>query len=123
MRFEWHDNQPIYLQLRDRVVELLLDGALTDGDALPSIRELASDSRLNPLTVHKSYQLLVDEGLVESRRGLGMFVVEGARERLLVYTRRRFVEEEWPRIVATAARLGIELDALVAGERKKRKKA
>ena len=108
----WRDNVPISRQLRDRVVAMLLDGALVDGDALPSVRELAAENGVNPLTVMKGYQLLVDEGLVESRRGLGMYVVEGGRAKLIEHERREFLEREWPAILATVRRLGIEWDTL-----------
>jgi GntR family transcriptional regulator len=101
---------------------MMIEGLLKDGDALPSIREFAGDTRVNPLTVHKTYQLLVDEGLVESRRGRGMFVVEGARERLLHYERRQFVEQEWPRIMDRAEKLGISLESLIPVGNKQRRK-
>ena len=116
---EWNDSQPIYRQLRDRVVDLILDGALNEGDPLPSVRTVAADYRLNPITVLKSYQQLVDEELVEKRRGLGMFVQAGARARLLAAEREKFLSEQWPRIEATIRRLGLtpeELLAAVKGE-------
>src|ERR671935_3200965 len=97
---EWNDNQPIYLQLRERVVAMILDGILKEGDPLPSVRTVAADYRVNPLTVLKGYQELVDEELVESRRGLGMFVKDGARNLLLKGERQKFLEEEWPRVQA-----------------------
>src|ERR1051326_5764328 len=92
---EWSDNQPIYRQLRDRVVAMILDGVLKEGDPLPSVRNVASEYRVNPLTVLKGYQELVGEGLVEAKRGLGMFVMEGARDLLLEGERERFLKEEW----------------------------
>src|ERR1700750_936584 len=101
MNREWNDNQPIYRQLRDRVVAMILDGVLKEGDPLPSVRNVAAEYRINPLTVLKAYQALVDEELVEKKRGLGMFVKTGARDLLLQGERRRFLEEEWPRIHAT----------------------
>ena len=104
---EWNDSQPIYRQLRDRVVAMILDGVLKEGDPLPSVRNVAADYRVNPLTVLKGYQQLVDEGLVESRRGLGMFINAGARNLLLQGERQKFLEEEWPRIHATIQRLGL----------------
>lgn len=104
----WNESQPIYRQLRDRVVAMILEGVLTDGDALPSVRNVAAEYRLNPLTVLKGYQQLVDEQLVEKRRGRGMFVMEGARRQLLKGERERFLEEEWPRVLATINRLGLE---------------
>jgi GntR family transcriptional regulator len=110
----WNDSQPIYRQLRDRVVEMILEGVLGDGDALPSVRNVAADYRLNPLTVLKGYQELVDEGLVEKRRGRGMFVRDGARKNLLAGERELFIEEQWPNVVATIRRLGLDLSELVA---------
>src|SRR3989449_3394981 len=104
---EWNDNQPIYRQLRDRVVAMILDGVLKEGDPLPSVRNVAAEYRVNPLTVLKGYQQLVDEGLVETRRGLGMFINAGARSLLLQGERQKFLGEEWPRIHATIQRLGL----------------
>ena len=118
MAWEWNDSQPIYRQLRDRVVEMILDGVLKEGDPLPSVRTVASESRVNPLTVLKSYQGLVDEGLVESRRGLGMFVNAGARALLLQGERQRFLGEEWPRVSATIERLGLSADELLAHKKR-----
>ena len=113
MEGEWNDSQPIYRQLRDRVVALILDGLLKEGDPLPSVRQVAADYRVNPLTVLKGYQELVNEELVEKRRGIGMFVKPGARERLLADERQKFLEEEWPRISATIQRLGLTPEELV----------
>ena len=110
---EWNDSQPIYRQLRDRVVAMILEGALGEGDPLPSVRTVAADYRVNPLTVLKGYQQLVDEALVESKRGRGMFVKEGARDLLLQSERQKFIEEEWPRIRATIERLGLSTEALL----------
>jgi GntR family transcriptional regulator len=104
---EWNDSQPIYRQLRDRVVALILDGVLKEGDPLPSVRNVATEYRLNPITVLKGYQELVDEQLVEKRRGLGMYVREGARDQLLAGERQKFLSDEWPRIFATIQRLGL----------------
>src|SRR5499425_2983242 len=112
---EWNDNQPIYRQLRDRVVAMILDGVLKEGDPLPSVRTVAADYRLNPLTVLKGYQELVDEQLVEKRRGLGMFVKDGARNLLLKGERQKFLAEEWPRIQATIQRLGLDTEELLNG--------
>jgi GntR family transcriptional regulator len=114
---EWDDNQPIYRQLRDRVVAMILDGALKEGDSLPSVRTVAADYRLNPLTVLKGYQELVDEDLVEKRRGLGMFVKNGAHKLLLKGERQKFLAEEWPRIQATIQRLGLDAEELLNGSR------
>ncbi len=105
---KWNEDQPIYRQLRDRVVAMILEGVLGDGDALPSVRNVAAEYRLNPLTVLKGYQELVDEGLVEKKRGRGMFVNEGARVQLLKDERSRFLKKEWPVIVATIERLGLD---------------
>jgi GntR family transcriptional regulator len=115
---EWNDNQPIYRQLRDRVVAMILDGVLKEGDPLPSVRTVATESLVNPLTVLKAYQELVEEQLVETRRGLGMFVNAGARDRLLKGERQKFLAEEWPRVAATIHRLGITQKELDAAERR-----
>jgi len=109
---KWNEDQPIYRQLRDRVVAMLLEEVLTDGDALPSVRNVAAEYRLNPLTVLKGYQELVDEGLVEKKRGRGMFVNEGARAKLLKAERQRFLEKEWPLVLATIERLDLSLEDL-----------
>jgi GntR family transcriptional regulator len=108
METNWNDSQPIYRQLRDRVVAMILEGVLGDGDPLPSVRTVAAEYRLNPLTVLKGYQQLVDEQLVEKKRGRGMFVTEGARVALMKGERQRFLEEEWPKIAATIQRLGLD---------------
>ena len=110
---EWNNSQPIYRQLRDRVVAMILDGVLKEGDPLPSVRTVASDERVNPLTVLKAYQHLVGEQLVETKRGLGMFVREGARDLLRQGERQRFLAEQWPRISATIQRLGLTLEDLL----------
>ena len=111
---EWNDNQPIYRQLRDRVVAMMLDGLLKEGDPLPSVRNVAAEYRVNPLTVLKAYQQLADEQLVEKRRGLGMYMNAGARKLLLAGERERFLKEQWPQIAATIQRLGLEPDELLA---------
>ena len=120
---EWNDNQPIYRQLRDRVVAMILDGALKEGDPLPSVRKVAAEYRVNPLTVLKGYQQLVDEGLVETRRGLGMFINVGARGTLLQAERQKFLGEEWPRIQTTIDRLGLRAEELLNGSRPSSKAA
>lgn len=112
---EWNDSQPIYRQLRDRVVALILDGVLEEGDPLPSARNVAAEYRVNPLTVLKGYQQLVDEQLVETRRGRGMFVMPGARQLLLDGERQRFLSEQWPRVLATIQRLGLTPEELLDG--------
>jgi GntR family transcriptional regulator len=104
---EWNDSQPIYRQIRDRVVAMILDGLLKEGDPLPSVRNVATESRVNPLTVLKAYQQLEAEKLVEKRRGLGMFINVGARDLLLQGERQRFLSEQWPEIQATIQRLGL----------------
>ncbi len=111
---EWNDNQPIYRQLRDRVVAMILDGVLKEGDPLPSVRSVATEYRVNHLTVLKGYQQLVEERLVESRRGLGMFVKEDARRRLLHAERQKFLQEEWPRVCETIERLGLTAEDLMS---------
>ena len=111
----WTDSQPIYRQLRDRIVAMILDGVLKEGDPLPSVRTVAADYRVNPLTVLKGYQQLADEHLVEKRRGRGMFVNAGTRELLLKGERRRFLAEEWPGVSATIQRLGLGPKDLLAG--------
>jgi GntR family transcriptional regulator len=104
---EWNDSEPIYRQLRDRVVAMILDGVLNEGDSLPSVRNVAAEYRVNPLTVLKAYQQLVDEQLVETRRGRGMFINAGARNLLLQAERQKFLAEQWPRVYATILRLGL----------------
>ena len=111
---EWNADQPIYRQLRDRVVAMILDGVLNEGDPLPSVRTVAAEYRVNPLTVLKGYQQLVDEQLVETRRGRGMFINAGARELLLQGERKKFLNEQWPTIHATIQRLGLTPEELVA---------
>jgi GntR family transcriptional regulator len=112
---EWNDSQPIYRQLRDRVVAMILDGVLKEGDPLPSVRSVAAEYRVNPLTVLKGYQQLVTEGLVETKRGLGMFINAGARNLLLQGERQKFLADEWPRVYATIQRLGLAAEELLNG--------
>ena len=113
MDFKWNDDQPIYRQLRDRVVARILDGSLVEGDPLPSVRNVAAEYQLNPLTVLKGYQELVDEGLVEKRRGLGMFVRQGATGKLMSDERAKFLKDEWPRVADTIQRLGLTVEELL----------
>ena len=122
MNREWNDGQPIYRQLRDRVVHMILEGVLKEGDPLPSVRNVAADYRVNPLTVLKAYQELVDEELVEKRRGLGMFVKTGARDLLLRGERQKFLKEHWPRVHATIRRLGLDPKELLEAASKHSKK-
>ena len=119
MEREWNDSQPIYRQLRDRVVNLILDGVLKEGDPLPSVRNVAAEYRVNPLTVLKAYQQLVSEELVETRRGLGMFVNLGARDLLLKAERQKFLTDRWPAIAATIQRLGITPKELLAAAKRR----
>jgi DNA-binding transcriptional regulator YhcF (GntR family) len=117
MAIAWNDSTPIYRQLRDRVVAMILDGVLKQGDPLPSVRQVAADFQINPITVSKAYQELVDENLVEKRRGLGMYVTEGARGALMKSERDRFLTDEWPALYARLTRLGLTLKELMAAER------
>ena len=110
---EWSDGAPIYRQLKDRVVAMLLDGILKPGDALPSVRQVAAEYQLNPITVSRAYQELADEAIVEKRRGLGMYVTEGASEKLLNSERERFLHEEWPLVLERIQRLGLSLERLL----------
>jgi GntR family transcriptional regulator len=110
---QWDDSQPIYRQLRDRVVAMILEGVLKEGDPLPSVRAVAAEFRLNPLTVLKGYQQLVDEQLVEKKRGRGMFVNEGARQALMKDERTYFLETEWPKVYAIISRLGLTTEELM----------
>jgi GntR family transcriptional regulator len=120
MNREWNDGQPIYRQLRDRVVHMILDGVLNEGDPLPSVRNVAAEHRVNPLTVLKAYQQLVHEQLVETKRGLGMFVKAGARNLLLKGEREKFLVEHWPRVHATIRRLGLTTEELLEAATKSR---
>jgi GntR family transcriptional regulator len=114
MPTQWNDSQPIYWQLKERTVAMILDGTLKEGDALPSVRTVAAELQLNPITVSKSYQALVDEGLVEKRRGLGMFVCEGARKQLIASERNKFLKEEWPATLNRIEQLGLDAENLLA---------
>ena len=114
MEHDWNDGQPIYRQLQDRVIAMILEGGLGEGDALPSVRAVAAETRVNPLTVLKAYQQLADAGIVQSRRGLGMYVNAGAKALLAEGERERFLREEWPRIRATIERLGLSATDLLS---------
>ncbi|MFC1690167.1 GntR family transcriptional regulator [Pseudomonadota bacterium] len=113
MSTHWNDSQPIYWQLKERTVAMILDGTLAEGEPLPSVRTVASEFHLNPITVSKSYQALVDEALVEKRRGLGMFVCEGARKRLVTSERDKFLNDEWPAMLSRIEQLGLKVDDLL----------
>ena len=113
MTIGWNDNAPIYRQLKDKVIGMMLDGLLQAGDALPSVRQIAAEYQLNPITVSKAYQELVDDNLVEKRRGIGMYVTEGASEKLLASERERFLREEWPAMLERIRQLGLSLEQLM----------
>ena len=114
MSNDWNNNAPIYRQLKDRIVAMLLDGLLKPGDPLPSVRQIAADFQLNPITVSRAYQELADASLVEKRRGIGMYVTEGAREKLIVSERERFLHEEWPPMLEHIRRLGLNSEELLS---------
>ncbi|MDE2406469.1 MAG: GntR family transcriptional regulator [Xanthomonadaceae bacterium] len=115
---EWSDGAPIYRQLKERVVAMMLDGILKPGDALPSVRQVAAEYQLNPITVSRAYQELADDQLVEKRRGLGMYVTDGANARLLQSERERFLREEWPLMLERIQRLGLKIEELLDPEQK-----
>ena len=115
MNANWHDNSPIYRQLKQRVVSMMLDGLLKPGDALPSVRQIAAEYQLNPITVSRAYQELADETLVEKRRGLGMYVTDGAREKLLTSEREQFLKNDWPAVLERMRSLGLSVKELLAG--------
>ncbi|WP_138379316.1 GntR family transcriptional regulator [Luteithermobacter gelatinilyticus] len=114
MAEQWKNDQPIYLQLKEQVRTMIMEGTLGEGEALPSVRKVAVEYQINPITASKAYSELVDEGLVEKRRGLGMFVIEGARNKLLQAEQEKFLTTEWPEILQRIRRLGLDLDRLVA---------
>jgi GntR family transcriptional regulator len=122
MSAHWNDSQPIYWQLKERTVAMILDGTLAEGEPLPSVRNVASEFQLNPITVSKSYQALVEEGLVEKRRGLGMFVCEGARRKLIASERAKFLNEEWPAMLARIEQLGLSMEDLLSDPPKQESK-
>ena len=123
MSTHWNDSQPIYWQLKERTVAMILDGTLAEGEALPSVRTVASEFQLNPITVSKSYQTLVDDGLVEKRRGLGMFVCNGALKKLVASERDKFITEEWPSALKRIEQLGLNLKDLLNMANKKESEA
>lgn len=116
MTIGWNDNAPIYRQLKDRVIGMMLDGVLKAGDPLPSVRQIAAEYQLNPITVSKAYQELVDDNLVEKRRGIGMYVTEGASEKLLASERERFLREEWPAMLERIRLLGLDVELLMRAQ-------
>ena len=119
MTAQWNDSQPIYWQLKERTIAMILDGTLTEGEALPSVRTVASDFQLNPITVSKSYQALVDDDLVEKRRGLGMFIRTGARQKLMESERQKFLTDEWPAMVIRIQQLGLDTNNLLQSAKEK----
>ena len=123
MTAQWNDSQPIYWQLKERTIAMILDGTLAEGQALPSVRTVASEFQLNPITVSKSYQTLVDEQLVEKRRGLGMFVCDGAKKQLMESERQKFLTEEWPAMVNRIGQLGLDVNELLQSGSEKEEKS
>ena len=119
MSAHWNDSQPIYWQLKERTVAMILDGTLGEGEALPSVRTVASEFQLNPITVSKSYQALVDDDLVEKRRGLGMFIRTGARQKLMESERQKFLTDEWPAMVIRIQQLGLDSNKLLQSAKEK----
>ncbi len=113
MTQDWREDVPIYRQIKDRVIAAILEGSIKEGEAIPSVRNVAVDLQVNPLTVSKAYQELADEGIVERRRGLGMFVPEGLRARLGNSERDTFLKIEWPQMVERIKRLGIDPAELI----------
>jgi GntR family transcriptional regulator len=111
--YEWKENQPIYRQLRELVVERIMDGSFVEGEAIPSVRQVAADYQVNHLTVGKAYQELVELGLLQKRRGLGMYVTEGARSALTRQEQQQFIDEELPAFAERARMLGLDLDKVV----------
>jgi len=111
---DWRDSEPIYLQLSDLVRKQIMLGTLLEGEPVPSVRQVAGAERINPLTVSKAYQLLVDEGLLEKRRGVGMFVRKGAQSQALDQEQQRFLQEEWPAVLERIALLGLKPSQLLA---------
>lgn len=122
MSTDWNDSEPIYRQLKARVVTMLLEGLIAPGGQLPSVRQIAADFQLNPITVSRAYQELVDDGLIEMRRGMGMFVTEGAPQKLLANERERFMQLEWPRTLERMEQLGIDPEQLLSRIKKGGKK-
>jgi len=116
LEINWNNKEPIYIQLRAKLVELIMDGVLCEGDALPSVRQISREQRINPITVSKAMQILVDEELVEKKRGLGMYVLSGAKDKLSTEERRKFLEQEWPKIAERIERLGLEIDELLSSK-------
>jgi len=117
---QWKNDQPIYLQLKEQIIAMIMDGVLAEGEALPSVRKVAVDYQINPITASKAYAELVDEGLVEKRRGLGMFILDGAKKNLMKAEQEKFLTEEWPEIIKRISRLGLDARQLLETAEKKR---
>ena len=117
MEINWNNKDPIYLQLKDRLIELIMDGEIREGDALPSVRQISSEQRINPITVSKAFQILVDDELVEKKRGIGMYVLSGAKDKLSTQERAKFLDQEWPQISARIERLGLEVSELLGSKK------
>ncbi|PCJ41277.1 MAG: GntR family transcriptional regulator [Alphaproteobacteria bacterium] len=113
MATQWKNDQPIYLQLKEQIMAMIIDGILNEGEALPSVRKVAADYQINPITASKAYAELVDEGLVEKKRGLGMFILKGARKNLLAAEQKKFLEQEWPEIIKRISLLGLDTKQLI----------
>ncbi len=113
MAEQWKDDRPIYLQLKDQILTMIMDGVLAEGEALPSVRKVSVEYQINPITASKAYAELVDEGVVEKRRGLGMFILDGARKNLLATEQKSFLEVEWPKIIEQISRLGLDANELL----------
>jgi len=119
---QWKDDRPIYLQLKDRILTMIMDGVIEEGAALPSVRKVAVEYQINPITASKAYAELVGEGLVEKRRGLGMFILEGSRKKLLATEQKSFLNVEWPIIIEQIARLGLDVSELLKSSQQNNKK-
>jgi GntR family transcriptional regulator len=114
----FNETQPIFVQIRERIAALILNETAKEGEALPSVRSIAADLSVNPLTVTRAYDSLVTLGVVESRRGMGMYVAEGGREKLLGHEREMFMREEWPRIRTQIKALGLSIETLLKDNEK-----
>ncbi len=119
---DWNKDRPIYRQLKEKIEYMIINGSIQEGEAVPSVRQVAGEERINPLTVSRAYQLLVDDGILEARRGLGMFVTQGAANTALVQARETFMNEEWPQICNTIRQLGLQPDTLMKNIDTKRKR-
>lgn len=116
---QWNETQPIFVQIRQQLIALILNRTVAENEVLPSVRQISTDLSVNPLTVTKAYQSLVDLGMVEKKRGLGMFVVEGARTKLLTHEKDKFLKEDWPRVMQQIAELELDPAELLNREENK----